>query len=473
MAYTNDLPARPMPSGQHAKRMTESGLRRRMLYGEWTADLDYYIRDNIGTVRQSAWGHGDISRCAWLDIAKAQSTLYDRKPELSHENPAALAELERLLESAGWASMMPRIQRDTIAIREMHLHPVIQPTGEMTLIPAFPSDVEGEGLPDDPERLGYAKWHRVRVIGGRRQWTVDCWDVRNPEQPTFVVLDASGRDITRAVMLDVPDDGYLGDSYPWRYQDARPFVPLATYHAARTGQLYDWSSGCEITEATMRIGLYYSYFGHTMRNAAWSQRYSVGVDWAGSGTSHHRDGRQEVVADPATVLQGVQDHDQTASPVIGAWSPPITPDAMLGAVESYTRTVYATAGLSAADVSRVSGDPRSGYALAVTRDGQREMARKFEPMFRRGDLELFAMVSAMVGLPNVGWSIYYTAMPPTIDELMKIQSFVGAELATGRMSRVDAFRALHPGLDDVGAMAQLAAIDALNEGTTNDRRNDE
>ena len=461
MAY-DLLPAKPYPSQRHARRMSEQSRRRRMVYGEWVADLDGYIRDAIGTVRQSAWGHGDISRCAWLDIATAQATLYDRKPEIRHSDPIARAEMSRIMDSAGWASMMPRVQRDTIAIREMHVHPVAMPDGRLTLIPAFPGDMEAESLPDDPESIGFAKWYRPRTVGGARIWTCDEWDVRDPELPTYRVLDATGHDITSAVMMDTPETGWQGEAYPWRYSDGRAFVPLATYHAARTGDLYDWSTGCEMTEATLRIGLYYSYYGHVMRNAAWAQRYSVGVDWMGSGSSGSRDGRTEVVADPATVLQGIQDHEQVASPTVGAWSPPVSPAEMLGSIESYTRTVYATAGLSAADISRVSGDPRSGYALAVTRDGQREMQRRYESQFQRGDTELLRMVGAMMGLPDEGWRVNYTGLPLTIDELGKVQEYVDAEIAAGRMSQVDAYRMLHPGLDVVDAVAELQAIQALN-----------
>ena len=471
LLHHNELAAKPYPSDAHAKRMSETARRRRMLYGEWMADLDSYITDAIGSVRQRAWGHGDISRCAWLDVATAQASLYDRAPEVKHSNGLAAELMTDALKAAGWASMMPRVQRDAIALREMHVHPVVGPTGRLTLLPVFPSDVEGEALPNDPESIGFAKWSRPRIIDGRRQWTFDCWDVRDPANPAYVVLDAQDNDITAAVIDNTPAGGFLGDRYPYRYSDGTPFVPLATYHAARTGQLYDWSTGCELTEATLRIGLYYSYYGHIMRNSAWSQRYSVGVDWLGSGSSDSRDGRSEVVADPATVLQGIQDTEQVASPTVGAWAPPVSPSEMLSAVESYTRTVYATAGLSAADISRVSGDPRSGYALAVTRDGQREMAKKYESQFERGDLELMGMIAAMFGLPDTGWRIQYKSLPKSIDELLKAQSFVDAEVAAGRMSRIEAYRTLNPGVDVLDAAAELAAIDSLNREDSNGRDN--
>jgi hypothetical protein len=473
------LPPRPYPNAAHAKRMAESSLRRRMLYGEWTPDLDSYIMDNIGSVRQRAWGHGDISRCAWLDVATAQASLYDRAPEVKHQNELANQMMGDILHGAGWASMMPRIQRDTIAIREMHLHPVMAPDGRLTLIPAYPSDVEGEARFDDPEALGYAKWHRPRIIEGKQVWTADEYDIRDPRNPSFRVVNQDGDDITDLCFDSVPAGGFVGARYPYRYSGGEAFIPLVTYHAARTGQLYDWSTGCELTEGTLRIGLYYSYYGHVMKNAAWAQRYSVGVDWLGSGTSDPRDGRPEVVADPATVLQGIQDHEQQASPTVGAWAPPVSPSEMLAAVESYTRTVYATAGLSAADISRVSGDPRSGYALAVTRDGQREMQKKYQSQFERGDLELLRMVAAMAGLPDTGWRIRYTALPQSIDELVKIQAFVDNEVAAGRMSQIDAYRKLNPGTDVLDAVAELSAIKTLNEEDNNgnnqrdDNRNDD
>ena len=135
---------------------------------------------------------------------------------------------------------------------------------------------------------------------------------------------------------------------------------------------------------------------------------------------------------------------------------------------SYESRIEAAFGHVAA-VSRKSGDPRSGYALAVSREEQRDAARRLEPQFRRGDLELLRIVAALVNartpddpLPESGWSISYQSLPPSQSEIDGILTRVDG----GLMSRVDAYIELHPGMTPEQAARELASFGNVKpEGT--------
>jgi hypothetical protein len=85
--------------------------------------------------------------------------------------------------------------------------------------------------------------------------------------------------------------------------------------------------------------------------------------------------------------------------------------------------VALSAGLSPSDISRQSGDARSGYALAVSKSGQREAQKKFAPVFRMGDEELLAKTAMLsnrflgTNIAEDGYRVSYHSMPLTPEEM--------------------------------------------------------
>jgi hypothetical protein len=462
--------ARPDAAPHVVERWTEQRRRRRMLYGLWAEDLREHLTDALGTLRRRKWPDADTSRCVIRDVAQAHATLYHAPPTVHRGRSTGLAQqMSDALDEAGCWALMQRVQRDTLAIREMHLHVGTRDDGSLLLTPAWPDEVDAEEHPRDPEEVGRFRWLKLRRHPETREiaWTWEVWDVRDAARPVWRIESAAGGDVTALYAVDEvgqPTAALVGDAYPWRDASGRPYIPVVTYHAQRTGQLYDWRTWHDMVIGTLNVGRFYTLFAHSMFNAAWYQRYSVGVDWMGQAApGEHggagRDGEREIVADPAVVLVGQGRADvEGGSVLVGQWTPPTDPRHVLEAADSYTRTLYATSGLDGATISRVSGDPRSGYALAVTRAAQRDLQRTYAPSFRRSDLRLLRLCALALGMPEDGWSITYAAIEPSPSELIEVQSYVDGEIAAGRMSQITAYQTIHPGVDVVTASAILDAI---------------
>jgi hypothetical protein len=117
---------------------------------------------------------------------------------------------------------------------------------------------------------------------------------------------------------------------------------------------------------------------------------------------------------------------------------------------------------------RMSGDPRSGYALAISREGQRLQQRKHEEMYRRGDQGLLSISAAIANrsglgpFPEKGWRLEYRSLPRTPEEQKSASEFLDGEVEGGNMSKIEAYKRRHPGITDAQAEKELLEIKAIN-----------
>jgi len=462
------VPALIQSDPQTRARWDAQALRWRILYGYWIDDLRRSIEREVGLERADGWGEPDIGSNLLAAAAAAVSTLYDRGATVHHDSVRAAQRMQRVLDAAGWQNVMQRLQRDTIAIREMAVRVDLLP-GEagprVVLHPVPPHALEIVTAEGDPDTLLEVRWWRLREREGRQIWTCDVTDTR-PGRERYAIEDEHGQDVSPLFLVDAdgrpaPEGGYRGDAYPYRYAGAA-YQPWQVYHAAMTGQLWDYGSNVEIVSATLKIGRLWTYWGHIVQTASWPQRYLIGGEVGGQAT--YGDGpsaRRQVVADPAVLLKIVRDEMSDGEPKIHQDATNADPHSLQESIAAYERAKVALAGLNPADVSRVSGDPRSGYALAITRDGQREAQRRYAPVFRRGDEGLCGIVARLLGdLPATGWRVSYDPIPLTTSELLEVQRYVSAEIQAGRMTQLQAYMLLHPDLSVDDADAQLEAIRA-------------
>ena len=125
--------------------------------------------------------------------------------------------------------------------------------------------------------------------------------------------------------------------------------------------------------------------------------------------------------------------------------------------------VATSAGISA-DILRNDADPRSGYALSISREGQRQSAAKAAPIFRRFDSQALAK-SAMLAnrylgqsLPESGYRVQYQPIKLSAEEQKNQTEDIKAKLEAGLISPVDALMILNPDLDAQEARLELDRI---------------
>ena len=420
MSAPSETPPAPR-SAWDVQRWEHTRLRRRMLTGRWAEDLRARVREELGTERNEAIGKPDLSSNVFAHVCGSISVLYDVPYKVVHDDPAAAAAMTALLLRSGVFAQMQDVQRMTLGLREMLLRVDVIDPGEAAKAPLDRVVLIVRPVPPDmvearphPTRVGEPSWIAEAVyrdIGGEMVWTWEVADIKG----TLRVLSA---DRSEDITAKVYSQAYEGDAYPWHDAAGKPVLPYVMYHAQVGAQLWDPWAWAEIVEGTLSAGVNWTHFGHGLRNASWPQRWAVGVRL---GTDTSTEGRKYVVADPTTCVMFEQKED-AAAVQIGQWLPGASPREMLDAVEAYEHR-QALHVVPATDILRASGDPRSGYALALSREGRREAARRYEPPFRHADQRLLETVAAAVNgavgedvLPYDGWGVEYQALPPTMEE---------------------------------------------------------
>lgn len=484
-------PPRPTDP-ETSERWDHTRLRRRILYGKWEADLTSRMRALVGTVRQEAWGKPDMSANPFRALCSQLATLYDRAPKTSHstdESGEAAEALDEALEDAGLWSLMQRIQRDTIGLREMIVRVDTDADGQLVFLPAFPDLVritmdprrpkqikryeEAKYLPSDPDDPSSGHvwiWEVIDILDGigSRRFALD--DAGKPGKGTDYDVSASYLEVDGFPATG----GQTGEDYPYKWEDGTPFIPAVLYHASETGSVWDPYEAQEAVEATLNVGVYWSFWGHVLKTSSWPQRYAAGVRVAGTDQTGGGGARSEMVTDPATVVFFDPIQTFEGQPVIGQWQPGGDPVAIAGSIASYERRIIAYLGISPSDLHRVSGDPRSGYAMAITKEAQRESSRRLQPSYERSDRTLLSYAAALLNrwtegegaglpmLPERGWRLKYAGIPLSAEERRALREEAREMFEQGLIDKIDHLARIE-GLSREEARRRLDAIEAGRE----------
>ena len=473
------LPVQKDPATQ--RRVEHTALRKRMLTGMWLQDLIDSIGDHIPQSRQAAWGVPDMSSNIFKAATSALCGLYMEPPSIGVNETTAgetdgLVGRNGLVNKAGLWPLMQRVQFYTLGLRETFLRVDITDDGNGLLYRIVtPEMVEAMASAGDPSRPHTIKETRLRFceMCTKYEWTVDHLSIEDPNNPIYEIytINSNGErdeDVTEKYLKS----NMSGESYPYRDSNGAPFLPYSLYHAEIHGGLFDPYNGREVVEGALNASVLYTYFLHLSRDCSHPQRYILGCMPAGMDMlDNNLDSRRAAIAtDPASILVFSPDPDLLAgqNPQIGQFQAGGDVSQMLEAITVYERRLATYAGINPADVQKMSGDPRSGYAIAISRSSLREAQRKFAPSFRIADIHTLEITAKIANrylgtsYPESGYRIEYHAIPLSPTESKEQRENMLALLAAGLISKVDAIKILHPDLDDIDAKRMLLKIQQEN-----------
>lgn len=433
---TFEVPPTPNDPWEIA-RWENTRFRYRLLTGQWSPDLRLYNARALGKPRAEAIGPiVETGGNLFAMTVASLSTLYTVEPIVTHADPEAARRMTQLLDGAGFASVMSEVQRLTLGLREMLVSVEVFPTGDL----AAPVEIA------------------LRQV--RPDLVVARPSARHPSIPMRVeeakqIIDDTGRCVwTWSTSTADP-------------ADSRSVTGYVLYHAAIGSTLWDHTTWQELVDATMSAACNRSASVYNLRFAAYAQRYLIDAMMPSDEVESENGSppRSVIVADPSTVLQLVRT-SEGVQPTVGQWAQPFSPAEFAAAIAQQEATAVMQAGIPAADVLRMNSDSRSGVSLQIDREGKREVARRFEPTFRRGDLQLLRTIAILVNdeygseyLPESGWGISYQSQPPTESEIVAEQDRILGQLERGLVSEVEA-RAAISGETKEQAKAALDAIRA-------------
>lgn len=453
------------------RRIEHTRLRRRLLEGTWEEDLHNRLQIHLGTVRKAAWGYPDMSSNIFRQIARALSALYVMPPDVTHpvmRNAEALAET---ISRSGLWSTMNRFQQLVVGCREYWQRVHVTADGRLTFRPVAPDMTTARSFADRPDYPVSVHELRERLDEkGEPRWTWDVLDISDPENPIYQVrayIDGGkvGEDLSQVYL----GGNYSGAAYPYRRNDGRPILPYVLYHAERIGdRLWDAWEGVEVVEGSLNVAVAMSMLFHAIKDSSWPQRYIVGAEpQGGTIQGDIAAARREVVSDPATVLMLRAVDEQ--QPVIGQWQAGADVASLEATIAAFANRLAQDAGVSPADIQRMGGTARSGYAIQLSNEGKREAQRSYAQSFRASDEQLVMTAAILLNratgtqYPEGGYSVQYRSIPLSGAELDARRKHALELLDAGLMTRVEALRLFDDSLTEQDAAAMLAEIDAINK----------
>lgn len=440
---------------------------RRILYNEHYQDVLTAVKKRVGTERTEGWKEIDLSSNVAVLAATSRAVLYAEPPTLYADEG-----LVQAVGDAGLWESMGRTQRDSIALRVVFVRPNIV-DGQLRYRTVWPDMVTVECDGDDTSRpIKLSELREFRNQHGKMEWLWEVFDISDPAMPTWKVVKRGGmQEDDRSAEFLGADAGVWPDSLrELGSPSGRPFIPHTALRAQKAPDFWDYREWMTIFAGTIAVCVDYSFYRHVMTDASWPQRWTVGAEPLGASQegqgANAGVSRTKMVADPSVILQFAASSDDT-QPMMGQWKPGADPKLMLEAVQSYERSVLGRAGLNPADVHRVSGDPRSGYALALTRAGQQEAQRAEKPMNQAFILELTAKSAAMLNADTgtayqAPEAVEFKALKPSFAEQKEQSEYLDGEVEGGHMDVISAHMVRNPGMSRENARADIIEIRRIN-----------
>lgn len=461
------------PTMETNERWEFNSLQVRMLRGQWQDDLELELAKHVSRERRASWGISDMSSNVFKATSKSLSALYNEPPmigvDASRDQMEGFLGDDGLIYKSGLWAMMQSFQMFTIGCREMFMRVDISDSNGLLFRPVTPDLIYCESSSGDPNRLKFLYELRLRQNPQTKDamWTADVFDLRDIKNPKMKIMEVKsnggfGDDLTKEYL----ENEMTGDNYPFRFDDGSPVIPYSIYHAEITGKLFNCFENAEVVYGSLTAAALYTYWLHLTRDTGFPQRYIAGLQLAGLNVRDTDTAakRAAISTDPASILVFTQDPDNIGQPMIGQFQPGGDPSSVLEAVIQYERKVAQMAGINPGDIERLSGDPRSGYAIAISKESMREAQARYKPSFERGDQMTLSLAAMMANrflgykLPEKGYKIRYARIGLSIEEKREQRADIKEKLASNLIAPIDAMMELYPDLNEDEAAEKIREI---------------
>lgn len=450
------------------KRWKEQSLRLRMLSGEFEGD----VRDDIRKLFAAEIAADlelapDLSRNTFLLVHQQLSTSYNESPLVTVEDDKD-ADLSQTVTARLWP-----IQRENeLKIRALN-ESVLRldwsnEESEVRYRIVDPDAIVLIADRDYPDRAVGVEWLRHRAnTAGKSFWTWEVWDISDEANPVFRIDVVDTRGQRRDATAEFAPD--LVGVFPYLDKDSKPILPFQLYHSKVGAKLWDWRAGTELVAGTLRLCSLWSNWQDGFVNAAHPQRYALDADSQAGVTRNIGGVSVDVIpTDRKSILKFSSSGAGGAQ--LSQFNPAMEPRSAAEALEVYERGLAIYAGLNPSDL-QVTG-AQSGYAIVVSRDGQRRKAKELQASLSIADASLLATAAKLANayggasLPEQAsaYTVHYRSDSESSEERRSKVETVDKELALGLISKVDAVRRLNPTIKtDEEAVDKLLAIQRADQ----------
>jgi hypothetical protein len=462
------IPSTIMPEDfEDQERWREQAQRRRLLEGKHKVDVQTAIENQFA--QEIAAGleiDPDLSRNPYRLIFQQLNVAYLESPEVSVAGDDD-ADLSPVITPKLWAQQQKTslfalaMGESLVRIDWRHWSNATEASYRVV----SPDTCVVHALPDEPDQPGSVEELRWRGDA----WTWEIWDIRDPAKPVFKIMEVDENNERVDATAKYAPNLAAENAYPYRATDGRPLLPYVLYHKSVGSRLWNWSEGTELTNGSLRLGALWTNWNDGFLNCAYPQRWALDVDTqAGISRTIAGTAVDVVPVDRKSVLKFSSKGPGGGS--LGQFSASMDVLSSAEALKLYEQGLAVYAGLNPADLQVTQG--QSGYAIVVSRHGQRRQQKLVEPSFRMADQKLLATAAALANVYiNAGLSenprdyqISYRALRPTTAERKEQAEIIEKEVAMGMLSRIDALRQLHPEIEsDEEALERLIRVREIEQ----------
>lgn len=445
-----------------AERVAETRLRHRLLCGEWRTDLENYILSHISGARKKLWGRPATSFSFMKTVYEQMAIRYNQAPIVKNslvDNDATSAFIQSVSDSGLW-QLMQQHELFVLAFNESLVE--VRPTPLGLVFELIRPDLV-EITPNRYKKnqaVKIRKWAEYETQNGQCDWVLESWSVEDPAEPIFRLEDLQGRDVSEKFGVEP----MVGPAYPFYDDSGVPLLPIILYHKMPGACVWNPFQGAETVDATLELGMLYTYWTHCVKNASFPLRTTVDLEPMGATSE---DGRVRIMDTDPTGLARFR-AVPNGNPQFYQFDTAVDPAALHAVFIERERKLIRNAGISESDLKE-GADPMSGRALALTREALRTIQAKYEVQFRHGDEQLLKAAAAAwnfgvknlfdgVPVPTDGWKIAYPAIPRSHEELSIQQQKDDLQLQMGLTSRLRIFMRENPGMSQDEALADIQRI---------------
>ena len=438
-------------------RWRAQALRQRLLSGDFSDDVREDIRRLFAAeVAADLELAPDPSRNTYLMVMQQLSQNYTKAPAITTEGDE---DLTPIVTPRLWPTQRSN-ELKTRALGESIIKLDWSVDGEVGYQVIDPATVVLIPDPDRPDRPIGVEWLRLRAGG---VWT---WEIWNSLEGTFRIEAQDDRGVRTDVTSDYAPE--LDGGYP--HQDEDGFIlPFVLYHSEIGARLWDYTTGAELVSSTLRACSLWSSWQEGFVNSAHPQRFALDADSQAGITRSIRGVSVDVIpTDRKSILKFRSTGAAGAS--LSQFAPAMEPRSAAEALNTYESGLAIYAGLNPSDLQTTGA--QSGYAIVVSRDGQRRKAAEIAPALMMADQLLLATAARLANLYGGAslptnqrdYSIKYRGLEESAAERKHEAETVSLEMSLGLISRVDALRRLNPEIStDAEAVERLLTIDQTNQ----------
>jgi hypothetical protein len=430
------IPQTIQPAHQSDRdRWSEQALRYRLLTGKHRDDVITAIQDQFSLeLAADMVISPDLSRNPYRLIYQQLNVAYNEPPEV-HIQDDPDADLAPIVTPKLWAQQQQTslwalsMGESLVRIDWKHWAGATEASYRVVQ----PDQVVVYAMPDEPDQPGAVEELKERV------------------------------DATAKWAPELAGEG----AYPYRATDGSPILPWVLYHRQVGSRLWNWTNGIELTDGALKLCSLWTFWNDGYINCAYPQRYALDVDTQ-AGVSRTIAGTpvDVVPVDRKSILKFSSKGPGGGS--LGAFTASFDPLQSAEALRLYEQGLAVYAGLNPSDLQVTSA--QSGYAIVVSREGQRRAQKLVEPSFRIADQQLLSTAAKMANFYTGSklsenprdYRIRYRSMKPSIDEMKAEADLIRAEVDMGVLSRLEALRRMHPEIEsDEDALERLLRVNQI------------